>query len=247
MSHLKWKFELECAARLTGSASLASDLSSQSDEMERYLQQWKRELHQKRLQYKDLNHYTTVQLLFLRSKLADLRGRDPRAVDAIPLEVYNLLESALPGVEPDILKTVLVSCGICSQETGQSILKSFGGGCTIQQSVFGKQPVAVENPQSSQEEMFQSLVAHLESIGIYSDPEEIAIAAMMSCTDASEAELIVWCVKNGNKEDVIRSKYLEALDDPRYCALIDKDANVSIEGERYISEQLPVVSKLREN
>ena len=247
MSHLKWKFEFECIARLTGSASLASDLTSQSDEMERYLKKWKRELHQKRLQYKELNHYTTVQLLFLRSKLADLRGRDPKAVDGIPLEVYNMLDSALSGVEPDILKTVLVSCGICNQETGQSITRSFGGGCTIQQSAFGKQPVSVKNPQSTQEKMFESLVAHLESIGSYSDPEEIAIAAMMSCKGASEAELIVWCVKNGNKEDVIRSKYSEALDDPRYCALIGKDANMSIEDERYISAQLPVVSSWREN
>ena len=235
MSHLKWKFQFECTARLTGSASLASDLTSQSDEMERYLKQWKRELHQKRLQCKELNHYTTVQLLFLRSKLANLRGRDPRAVDDIPLEVYNMQESALPGVEPDILKTVLVSCGICNQEIGLSITGSSGGGYTIQQSALGKQPVSAKNPQSSQEEMFQSLVAHLESIGSYSNPAEIAIAAMMSCKDASETELVVWCVINGNREDVIRSKYLEAIDDPRYCALIDKDANVSIEDERYIS------------
>ncbi|KAK2555497.1 E3 ubiquitin-protein ligase rnf213-alpha [Acropora cervicornis] len=231
VNHLKWKFEFECKVQLTGGASLTSELTSQSDKMERHLQEWKHELHQKRLQYKELNHYTTMQLLCLRRDLADLRGRGPRAVDGISLEVYNLLESALPGVEPDILKTVLVSCGVCSQETGQSILRSFGGGCAIQQSAFAKQPVSVKNIQSSQEEMFQSLVAHLESIDSYSDPEEIAIAAMMSCKGGSEAELIVWCVKNGNKDDVIRSKYSEALDDPMYCALIDKDASVSIEGE----------------
>ena len=130
---------------------MAKDLTSQSDKMEQHLQEWKHELHQKRLQYKELNHYTTMQLLSLRRKLADLRGRGPRAVDEISLEVYNLLESALPGVEPDILKTVLVSCGICSQETGQSGLRPFGGGCAIQQSAFGKQPVSVKNIQSSQE------------------------------------------------------------------------------------------------
>ena len=127
MNHLKWKFEFECTARLSGSASLASDLISQSDKMEQHLKEWKHELHQKRLQYKELNHYTTMQLLCLRGKLADLRGRGPRAVDSISLDVYNLLESTLPGVEPDILKTVLVSCGICSQETGQDILRSFSG------------------------------------------------------------------------------------------------------------------------
>ena len=245
MNHLKWKLEFECKVQLTGGGSPTSELTSQSDKMERHLQEWKQELHQKRLQYKEFNHYTTMQLLCLRRKLADLRGRNPRAVDSISLDVYNLLESTLPGVEPDILKTVLVSCGICSQETGQDILRSFSGGCAIQQSAFGKQPVPVKNIQSSQEEMFQSLVAHLESIGSYSSPEEIAIAAMMSCKGASETELIVWCVKNGNNEDVIRSKYSAALDDPRYCALIDKDANVSIDGERYVSEKLPFFSRLR--
>ena len=146
-------------------------------------------------------------------------------MDSIPLEVYSLLESVLPDVEPGILKTVLLSCGICSQETGKSILRSF------QQTVFVKQPFSVEKPQSSLEEMFQSLVARLESIG-YSDPEEIAIAALISCKDASEADLVVWCVKNGNKEEVIHNKYSEALNDPRYSALIDKDATASMENER---------------
>ena len=244
MSHLKWTFEYKCTARLTGSLSQANDLASQSDEMEECLKLWKNELHQKRLHYKELNHYTTMQLLVLRSELANLRGGGPKAVDDIPLEVYNLLESALPGVEPGILKSTLISCGICSQETGQSILMSFGGGCTIQQSAFGKQLVPVKNLQSSQEEIFQSLVAHLESIGSYSDPEEIAVAAMLSCKHASETDLIVWCVKNGNNEDLIRSKYSEALQDPRYCALIDKDACVSIKGERYRFRLLPVVSRL---
>ena len=247
MSHLKWTFEFKCTARLTGSPLQANDLASQIDEMEECFKMWKNELHQKRLHYKELNHYTTMQLLVLRSKLANLRSTGPKAVDEIPLEVYNLLESVLPGVEPGILKSVLIPCGICSQETGQSNLMSFGGGCTIQQSAFGKQLVPVKNLQSSQEEIFQSLVAHLESIGSYPDPEEIAIAAILSCKDASETDLIVWCVKNGSNEDLIRSKYSEALLDPSYCALADKDASVSMKGERYRFRQLPVVSRLSGN
>ena len=247
VSHLNWTFEFKCTERLTESPLQANDLASQSDEMEECLKMWKNELHQKRLHYKELNHYTTMQLLVLRSKLANLRSKGPKAMDDIPLEVYNLLDSALPGVEAGILKSVFISCGICSQETGQSNLMSFGGGCTIQQSAFGKQLVPVKNLQSSQEETFQSLVAHLESIESYSDPEEIAIAAMWSCKHASETDMIVWCVKNGNNEDLVRSKYSEALLDPSYCALVNKDASVSIKGERYRFRQLPVVSRLSGN
>ncbi|XP_068694646.1 E3 ubiquitin-protein ligase rnf213-alpha-like isoform X2 [Montipora foliosa] len=223
VSHLKWKHEFRCTARLTGPHSLPNDLKALSDEMELCLQLWKRELHTKRLHYKELNHYTTIQLLFLRSKLADVQGRGAKAVNGIPLDVYNLLESVLPGVEPSILKTVLLSCGICSEETGQSIVQSF------HETVLVKQPFPAKKSRSSLEEMFQSLVARLESIGCYSDPEEIAIAALISCKDASEADLIVWCVNNGSKEDLIHNKYSEALSEPRFLSLVDKDVNVTIE------------------
>ena len=74
--------------------------------MEQSLQQWKDELHTKRMLYSELNHFTTRQLLVLRRQLAVVQGRGPKAVDSIPLEVYNLLESVLPGVEPAILKSV---------------------------------------------------------------------------------------------------------------------------------------------
>ena len=55
---------------------------------------------------------------------------------------------------------------------------------------------------------------------------------MMSCEDASEADLIVWCVKNASNKDVIDASYLEALHDPRYLALIDKDLAASVEDGR---------------
>ena len=200
--------------------------------MEQCLQQWRVELHTKRLQYGELNHFTTRQLLFLRNKLAAVQGRGPKAVDGIPLEVYNLLESVLPGIEPAILKSVLISCGICSQETGQNIVRSFGLGSTFKRSSELEQPGPRKKQQSSRVESFQSLVAKLESIGGYSDPEEVAIAAMMSCKEDSEADLIVWCVKNANKTDLISAKYSEALNDPRYSTLIDKDTTASMEEER---------------
>ena len=195
--------------------------------MEQSLQQWKDELHTKRMLYGELNHFTTRQLLVLRRQLAVVQGRSPKAVDSIPLEVYNLLESVLPGVEPAILKSVLISCGICNQQTGHNIVRSYGITGTVHRSIPLHQP----RSQSSNEEMFQTLVAKLESIG-YPEAEQIAIAAMMSCEDASEADLIVWCVKNANNKDVIDASYLEALHDPRYLALIDKDLAASVEDGR---------------
>ena len=232
VSHLKWKYEFQCTPRLTGNRPLTDDLTRQSDQMEQCFQQWRDELHSKRLQYRDLNHFTTRQLLFLRNKLAVVQGRGLKAVDGIPLDVYNLLESVLPGVEPGILKSVLLSCGICSQETGENIVRSYGGGSTFQSRVALERPTPLKGVQLSTVEMFQSVVANLESIGTYSDPEKIAIAAMISCRDASETDLIVWCVKNANNKDLISAKYSEAINDPRYSALVEKDVSTSMEEER---------------
>ena len=232
VSHLKWKHEFQCTPRLTGNHSLTDDLTRQSYQMEQCFQQWRDELHSKRLQYSELNHFTTRQLLFLRNKLAVVQGRGPRAVDGIPLEVYNLLESVLPGVEPGSLKSVLLFCDICSQETGENIVRSYGGGSTFQSHIALGQRTLLKGAHLSMVEMFQSLVANLESIGTHSDPEEIAIAAMISCKVASEADLIVWCVKNANNKDLINAKYTEALDDPRYLALVKRDVSTSMEEER---------------
>ena len=232
VSHLKWKHKFQCTPRLSANRSLTDGLTEQSDKMEQCLQQWKDELHTKRMQYSELNHYTTRQLLFLRNKLAVVQGRGPKAVDGLPLEVYNLLESVLPGTEPTILKSVLMSCGICSQETGQHIVRSYGLRSTGPRSVALEQPGTSTKPHLSHVEMFQTLVAKLEFIGGYSEPEEVAIAAMISCKEASEADLIVWCVKNMSKRDLINAKYTEALNDPRYSALVDKDITMSMEEER---------------
>ena len=228
VSHLKWRHSFQCTRRLSTNRPLIDELMNESEQMELCLEQWKDELHAKRLQYSELNHFTTRQLLFLRSTLAVVRGRGPRAVDGIPLEVYNLLESVLPGIDPATLKSVLTFCGICSQGNGQDITRTFAATSSSQRpSDIVERPGLSKKAQTSDKEMFQSLVAKLESLG-YS--EEVAIAAMISCKDASEADLIVWSVKNGNKEDLISAKYSEALNDPSYLPLIDSTTSLEQEG-----------------
>ena len=230
VSHLKWKHEFQCTPRLVSNRSLINDLMNESEEMEQCLQQWKDELHAKRLQFSALNHFTTRQLLFLRSELAIVHGRGPRAVDGIPLEVYNLLESVLPGIDPGTLKSVLTFCGICSQEDGQNIIRSYGASSKSQPPSDNlDKPSLTKKLQPSNMEMLQSLVAKLELLG-YS--EEVAIAAMISCKDATEADLIVWSVQNGNNEDLISAKYSEAQNHPKYLHLMEKDSTMSREQER---------------
>ena len=228
VSHLKWKYEFQCTPRPTTSRSLTDDLVEKSEEMEHCLQQWKDELHAKRMLYSELNHFTTRQLLVLQRQLAEVQGRGPKAVDSIPLRVYNLLESVLPGVEPAILKSVLLSCGICNQQIGNNIVRSYGITGTVHRSIPLRQP----RSQSSHVEMFQTLLSNLESIGFPAEAEQIAIAALNSCKEASVEDLIAWCVKNASNKDVIDASYSEALHDPRYLALIDKELGAPVEEGR---------------
>ena len=194
----------------------------ESEQMERCLQDWKRELRVKRLQYGQLNHFTTSQLLFLRQKLAVVKGRGPRAVDGVPHEVYNLLESVLPGIDSATLRSALVFSGIFPQESGHDIIRSYDVNRKSRHwSEQMNRPVNVGTLPSSNQEMFQSLVDKLESLG-YS--EEVAIAAMVSCKDASEADLVVWSVKNSANKELITAKYTEALSDPTYARLLEGES-----------------------
>ena len=228
MSHLNWRREFHCSPRLTTNHSLTDELMGESEQMEQCLQDWKRELRVKRLQYGQLNHFTTGQLLFLRQELAVVKGRGPRAVDGVPLEVYNLLESVLPGIDPATLKSALVFSGIFPQESGQDIIRSYGVSSESHHR-SGQMSRPVNALPSSNQEMFQSLVDKLESLG-YS--EEVAIAAMVSCKDASEADLIVWSVKNSANEELITAKYAEALSDPTYARLLEGESITPLEKKR---------------
>ncbi|PFX29705.1 E3 ubiquitin-protein ligase RNF213 [Stylophora pistillata] len=236
VSHLKWQHKFNCSPKLSTNRSLTNDLMDESERMDQCLREWKQELHAKRLLYGELNHFTTCQLLFLRNKLAEVKGRGPKAVDGIPLEVYNLLESVLPGIDPATLKSALVFCGICAQESGQHLLRSYGASrISRNRDEEMDRPPIVKTVPSSNQEMFQSLVVKLESLG-YS--EEVALAAMVSCKDASEADLIVWCVKNGAKKDLIAAKYTEALSDPSYLRLIERESTTFSEHESQQEKEL---------
>ncbi|XP_022783821.1 E3 ubiquitin-protein ligase rnf213-alpha-like [Stylophora pistillata] len=236
VSHLNWRREFQCSPRLSTNRSLTEDLMGESEQMEQCLQDWKHELRVKRLHYGQLNHFTTSQLLFLRHKLAAVKGRGPRAVDGVPLEVYNLLESVLPGIDPTTLKSALVFSGICSQESGQDIIRSYGvSNNSHHRNEEMNRPVNERTLLSSNQELFQSLIEKLEVLG-YS--EEVAIAAMVSCKDASEADLIVWSVKNSSNKDLITAKYSEAMSDPTYVRLIERESTTPPENESHSKGEL---------
>ena len=234
VSHLSWTKEFHCSPKLV-TRSLTEDLNDQGDKMEQCLQEWKKEMHIKRLRYNNLNYFTTQQLLFLRNKLASVRDRGPDSADGIPLEVYNLLESVLSGLEPGALKAALVSSGICCRPVGTDFTRSFGASrvCDAESSMSRQsRSCGVKYPSgllSVEEQTFQLLVAKLDLIGL---SEEVALAALMSCGDVSEAKLLLWCVQNGKNEALVSAKYTEALSDPRYAQLVVRDAYSTTEQER---------------
>ena len=229
VSHLKWRDQFHSKPALVGEKRLADELNKESDRMERCLDQWTEEIHAKRMQYSHLNHYTTQQLLLLRKSLAGVRNEGPRACESLPLQVFSLLESVLPGILPSALHAALVSSGICSAQE-RDPLRTYEAGFTFQmsdspgRSVSSTQSSIVTSPgsQSSAVERFRSLVSKVEQICVDVDSEMVAIAAMVACGNVGEGDLILWCFKNGTNEILVSEKYSEAQNDPRFAMLLSK-------------------------
>ena len=231
VSHLKWRDEFHCKP-MVGKKRLADELNEESNRMERCLYQWREEIHAKRMQYSHLNHYTTQQLLLLRKSLAGVCNEGPRACESLPLQVFSLLESVLPGILPSALHAALVSSGICSAQE-RDPLRTHEAGFTFQmsdspagRSVSSTQSSVVTSPgsQSSTVERFRSLVSKVEHICVDFDldSEMVAIAAMAACGNVGEGDLILWCLKNGANEILVSEKYSEAQNDPRFAMLLSK-------------------------
>ena len=68
--------------------------------MEECLRKWKEQIHAERLQYSKLNHYTTQQLLLLRSHLASVRqtGLGEQVVVLQHVNLMLLWRSIHPGI-----------------------------------------------------------------------------------------------------------------------------------------------------
>ena len=166
----------------------------------------------------ELNFFTIQQLLFLRKELAGLkRGL---TLESLNLQVYSLLEKALPGLHRKLLQEALCEAGIWSPDFDLDFYSGEDARNTTSQS--SQDDTARDNEMIS--EKYESLFDNVEKFNP-SEPERLAVAALYNNTEGNIAELVLWCVKNKDKSDLIDEFYEKASEDPKFRDIIGENSD----------------------
>lgn len=195
---------------------MVSELRNDSNALEQSLNAWQEEIHDHRMKYPELNHFTTQQLLFLRKELAKLRGSDT-TVDGLELQVCTLLESIRPELDSSSLEDALVDIGITTpdfhhdEEVGGIMVPTVTDDLSANDRFKDKETTAMDQEKIGVK--YASFFRHIEQLGI---PDQVGVAALIACGEENEGKLIVWCVQHKSDEDLLEELQEQALHDPKF-------------------------------
>lgn len=217
VSHLDWNREYEC--RSTMGKNVMKYIESQRNEFERSYEVCKEHINQQRMKYRELNYFTTHQLLFLRKELAALKHK--AATNTLNLQVYSLLEKVLPGIHPSALQDVLFETGIVSEIDRDH----FSDDGSHQRSLPGDHEEVHDHRGADEQvqiaEKYETLLSNVEKLS-YPESERLALAALVLGLEKTVAELVVWCVQNNTNDDLIDKLCDEAKRNPRFRDIVNE-------------------------
>ena len=102
---IHWCQEFHCSRDQRKGESIAQELARVSTAMEDCYSKWKRKVVNARKEYRELNFFTTQQLMLLRKELASACHRSQFHVEN--LQVFTLLESVRPSLDSEHLKAAI--------------------------------------------------------------------------------------------------------------------------------------------
>lgn len=221
VSHIDRKQEYKCKSKM--GKSVIKDIQSQREQFEGSLSTYKEHINLMRRKYHELNHFTIQQLLFLRKELAGLKHGS--TMTSLSLQVYTLLEKVTPGLHQSSLRDALLDAGILLLHLDQDIDSDDGG------SRYACEPMSLSSQEIDDRdsddqqmiEIYEQLLNHLERLN-YSEPERLAVAALMDNLEGREVDRILWCVTNKDNSDLIDELYDKASDDPRFRGIVNQAA-----------------------
>ena len=101
--YIGWTKQFTC-----GTDEVFKKLQSQASEMEKDLEDWKKQLSCRRDQFYELNYFTTPQLLLLREELGQFKN-NPESTDPLKHEVMSLLHSLSQEITSDAVKEYVLT------------------------------------------------------------------------------------------------------------------------------------------
>ena len=221
---MNWSQEYRCSKDQVAGESIAKELDEESSFMETCYKNWKKKVSDARKEYKELNFFTTQQLMTLRKEIATVCHSNDLAMNNI--QVLTLLESVRPSLTSEQLKSAIErafkATKLLENARGTAELPSFthvpsddemvtrrtmfdnnnyvGTSSSTATSTCQVQTASVKKPKPKETSKIQSFLNAAADDG-YS--EQIALAALVSLgVDAKEDDLLLWCLEEADEADI---------------------------------------------
>ena len=232
---MNWSQEYHCSKDQVAGESIAKELDEESSFMEMCYKNWKKKVSDARKEYRELNFFTTQQLMTLRKEIATVCHSNDLAMNNI--QVLTLLESVRPSLTSEQLKSAIErafkDAELLENRRGTAELPSFTHISSDDEIVTRKsmyddnnhastsfstatstcrvQTISVKKPKPKETSKIQSFLNAAADDG-YS--EQIALAAMARLgVDAEEDDLLLWCLEEADEAD-IEALYEDAKQNP---------------------------------
>ena len=221
---MNWSQEYRCSKDQVAGESIAKELDEESSFMETCYKNWKKNVSDARKEYKELNFFTTQQLMKLRKEIATVCHSNDLAMNNI--QVLTLLESVRPNLTSEQLKSAIERAfkekELLENARGTAELPYFAhvpsdDEMVTRKSMFDNniyldtssstatstcqvQTTFVKKPKPKETSKIQSFLNAAADDG-YS--EQIALAALVSLgVDATEDDLLLWCLEEADEADI---------------------------------------------
>ena len=259
---MNWSQEYHCSKDQVAGESIKKELDEESSFMEKCYKNWKKKVSDARKEYRELNFFTTQQLMTLRKQIATVCHSKDLAMNNI--QVLSLLESVRPGLTSEQLKSAIerafkdtelfenlrgtaelpLFTHVPSDDemvTRKSMFDNnnyFGTSSSTATGPCQVQTASVKKPKPKETSKIQSFLNAAVDDG-YS--EQIALATLVSLgVNAEEDDLLMWCLEEANEAD-IEALYEDAKQNPMIAREIfperskSNDQDALAEDFRYVS------------
>ena len=232
---MNWSQEYHCSKDQVAGESIKKELDNERSVIEKCYKNWKKKVSDARKEYRELNFFTTQQLMTLRKEIATVCHSNDLAMSNI--QVLTLLESVRPSLTSEQLKSAIErafkDAELLENRRGTAELPSFthvpsDDEIVTRESMFDDnnhastsfstatstcrvQTISVKKPKPKETSKIQSFLNAAADDG-YS--EQIALAAMARLgVDAEEDDLLLWCLEEADEAD-IEALYEDAKQNP---------------------------------
>ena len=247
---MNWSQEYHCSKDQVEGESIKKELDNERSVMEKCYKNWKKKVSDARKEYRELNFFTTQQLMTLRKEIATVCHSNNLAMSNI--QVLTLLESVRPSLTSEQLKSAIErafkATKLLENARGAAELPSFthvpsddemvtrrtmfdnnnyvGTSSSTATSTCQVQTASVKKPKPKETSKIQSFLNAAADDG-YS--EQIALAALARLgVDAEEDDLLLWCLEEADEAD-IEALYEDAKQNPMIAREIFPEVVESID------------------